>query len=250
MFSLMAQKFNTEKIIENVKSLGFAFLVVFAIRSMVIEPFKIPSGSMIPTLLVGDHIFVNKMSYGLKIPFTEWFMDPVYFWKMDGPARGDIIVFKFPRNPEIYYIKRVVGVPGDKITVEDKTVYVNGEPLARQPVEGAERQAKLDIIDPTKYNHESLLLFREDLNEDKPVIMLDQGNYMAANSPEATVPPGHYFVMGDNRDHSNDSRFWGFVPMEYIKGRAFVIWLSLWIEWDWADTTVTFRPTRTGDILE
>src|SRR3954466_569218 len=111
-------------IVENVTSLGLALLLVFMIRSSVVEAFKIPSGSMIPTLLIGDHIFVNKFAYGFKVPFSDWFTDhPVYIVKRDPPKHGDIIVFLFPKDENFYYIKRVIGVPGDKIELKNKILY-------------------------------------------------------------------------------------------------------------------------------
>ena len=128
---------------ENFVSLGSALLLVLAIRSSVIEPFKIPSGSMIPTLLVGDQIFVNKFAYGLRVPLTDWIgAKPLYFRRFEGPSRGDVIVFKYPDNPDFYYIKRVIGIPGDTIEVKQKRVYVNGKPF-EQSEPAPEESAKI-----------------------------------------------------------------------------------------------------------
>src|ERR1035438_9743306 len=130
------QKSRKKWFIENVVSLGLALLIVFMIRSSVIEAFKIPSGSMIPTLLIGDHIFVNKFAYGLKIPFSDWDMfggKPAYFIKREPPRRGDIVVFLYPKEESLYYIKRVIGVPGDTIEVRDKVLYINQKMVLRDP---------------------------------------------------------------------------------------------------------------------
>lgn len=239
-------------IIENVASLALAFTIVLMIRSSVIEAFKIPSGSMIPTLLVGDHIFVNKFAYGLKLPFAEWIVDdPIYLYKGDIPKRGDIIVFKYPKAPAgetIYYIKRVVGVPGDTIEVRDKQLFVNNESTRVAPVTADDAKPYLERIEESKnYEMTEIELQREKLGENTPVIMTDRSSYMTDRFGPRQVPADHLFVMGDNRDHSNDSRFWGFVPMSNVKGKAVVIWLSAWV--DFSQSEFTFRPSRIGTLL-
>jgi signal peptidase I len=235
---------------ENIPSLLSALLLVFIVRSSIIEAFKIPSGSMIPTLLVGDQIFVNKFSYGLRVPFTDWIGErPYYFFKNAPPARGDIIVFKYPVDPDIYFIKRIVGIPGDTIEMKDKVVYINGTAQPRNDL-AAEKTAAIfkSLEDSTsEYPPERMKVFQEKFDHDTGTLMIDQGNYMSENFPPITVTPDHYFVMGDNRDNSKDSRYWGFVPFEYIKGKAVVIWLSFWLDLD--KPSVTFRPERIGTIL-
>jgi signal peptidase I len=236
-------------IIENVTSLGLALLLVFMIRSSVIEAFKIPSGSMIPTLLIGDHIFVNKFAYGIKVPFSDLVTgSPIYVVKRDPPKRGDIIVFMYPKDESFYYIKRVVGVAGDTIEIKDKALHVNGKPVPRVPLPVEEAEAvfkKLD--DPTKFSRTSFDMYREKLDSADHLMMLDKTSYLEENRGPIQVPPDSLFVMGDNRDFSNDSRFWGFVPMRNVKGKAIVIWLSLWV--NFSDSQLVFRPSRIGTVL-
>jgi signal peptidase I len=236
-------------IIENVTSLGLALLLVFMVRSSIVEAFKIPSGSMIPTLLVGDHIFVNKFAYGFKVPFTEWLAsEPVYVFRREPPKRGDIVVFKYPKDESLYYIKRVIGTPGDVIELRNKELFVNGKVMPRQPA-SAERIKQVEsLLADSSYLRSSISVLQEDLGNAKPTILLDEANFYASpNFGPITVPADKYFVMGDNRDASNDSRYWGYVPMKNIRGRAVVIWLSAWIDWSTKD--FTFRPTRIGTLL-
>ena len=242
------EKSRKQWIIENVTSLAMALFLVFMVRSSLIEAFKIPSGSMIPTLLVGDHIFVNKFAYGLKVPFTEWFMDsPVYLIKAAPPSRGDIIVFKYPKDESLYYIKRVIGTPGDTIELKNKELYINGNLMPRKSVSSDRLSDVMKLLEDSTYARPSLEVFEEELGTHQATIMLDNGSYMPTSFGPVTVPPDHYFVMGDNRDASNDSRYWGFVPMKNIRGRAIVIWLSAWISLD--SKQFTFRPARIGTIL-
>ncbi|SFH79260.1 signal peptidase I [Modicisalibacter xianhensis] len=185
-------------------------LVVLVLRSFVIEPFQIPSGSMRPTLKVGDFILVNKFTYGLRLPVLH-----TEIVDLGEPERGDVMVFRFPEEPSVNFIKRVVGLPGDHIRYEDKQLYVNGEPVPKQ------------LLDATPEEAPGELLFEEKLGEHV------HGLYNNPRDPgpqvrELVVPEGHYFMMGDNRDHSNDSRYWGFVPQENIVGKAFAVWMH----WD------------------
>jgi signal peptidase I len=235
-------------IIENVVSLGLALLLVFMIRSSVVEAFKIPSGSMIPTLLIGDHIFVNKFAYGVKVPFSDVVTgEPIHIVKRDPPKRGDIIVFIFPRDESLYYIKRVVGVPGDTVEVRNKALFINGQPVERAALPPTAEETVFDQLEDPKYSRTTLEVFTEKLGGHEHVIMQDRNNFLGETYAPVQVPPDHLFVMGDNRDFSNDSRFWGFVPMKNVKGKAMVIWLSLWVNFE--NNQLTFRPDRIGTVL-
>lgn len=197
-------------LVEYSKSFFPVILVVFMIRSFVVEPFKIPSASMMPTLIAGDFILVNKFIYGLRVPIlNNTFLD------IRHPQRGEVFVFHYPKDPSIDYIKRVVGLPGDKIAYRDKQLYINGK--------------KLDVnyADDYQYVGSGLSMvvtkrYQEQLGEHKHDILLEEEK--PSLDGEVEVPPGHYFAMGDNRDNSNDSRYWGFVPEENLVGKAFFIW--------------------------
>jgi len=203
-------------------------LIVFMLRSFLVEPFKIPSSSMVPTLLVGDFILVNKYTYGIRLPVAN-----KKIVALGNPVRGDVMVFRFPDDPSLDYIKRVVGVPGDRIEYRNKRLSVNGTPVPVKQVDdylSKERMqfSKRFVETLNGTEHEILL------DEDAPASMspgrafpfAGNCNYNS-NGLACTVPPGHYFVMGDNRDNSSDSRVWGFVPDENIVGKAFFIWLNL-----------------------
>ena len=241
-------KLQKKWIIENVLSLGLALLIVLMIRSSVIEAFKIPSGSMIPTLFIGDHIFVNKFAYGFKLPFSDWVTDhPIYLIKREPPKRGDIIVFKYPRDESFYYIKRVIGVPGDKIEQRNKVLYVNNQVIQRDLMEGESTEKLFKTLHDSKYTSASIDVFNEKIDQANHLIMLEKTNYAGDSFGPITVPSDSLFVMGDNRDFSNDSRFWGFVPMKNVKGKAIVVWLSLWISF--SEGQFTFRPDRIGNLI-
>jgi signal peptidase I len=210
-------------IVEYAKSFFPVILVVFFVRSFVVEPFKIPSGSMMPTLLAGDFILVNKFTYGLRVPILNH-----AFIEMNQPKRGDVIVFHYPPAPSVDYIKRVVGLPGDRIKYQDKQLSINGEPVALQDASNYEYvMSGLNMVTAKKY--------RETLGSvDHDILIHDlMGSYEAdsiggkfANGEEVTVPDGHYLAMGDNRDNSSDSRVWGFVPERNLVGKAFFIWMN------------------------
>lgn len=241
---------------ENLISLGIAAFVVLGIRSTFFEAFKIPSGSMIPSLMVGDFILVNKFSYGLKVPFSDLLLDaPIFITKQTSPARGNVIVFKFPLDPSVYYIKRVIGTPGDTVEVRNQEVFINAQAVQRVPVDGDERERALkDIGQAEYYQKDALRVFNESLPTQEPTgsthahwMMQDDSTYGPESFGPIQIPPDHVFVMGDNRDHSNDSRVWGFVPFANIRGRAFVIWFNFFV--DFGKQKLEFHPTRMGTML-
>ncbi len=202
---------------------------VFFMRSFLFEPFKIPSGSMVPTLLVGDLILVNKFHYGIRLPVINKKIVPI-----NDPKRGDVMVFRYPVNPSLDYIKRVVGLPGDEIAYLNKRLTINGTPIEQTPL------AEFYDEDSLRYSlqySENLLgaSHRMLVDKDRPGFVPPQAiedfpfkencRY-SGEGVVCKVPAGHYFMMGDNRDNSQDSRFWGFVPDENIVGKAFVIWMN------------------------
>jgi signal peptidase I len=208
---------------ENIKVIIQALILAMVIRTVLFQPFTIPSGSMMPTLLVGDYIFVNKFAYGYS-KYSLPFSPDIFSGRLFGadPKRGDIVVFRFPPNPEVDYIKRCIGLPGDHIQVTDGVLYVNGKPVPKVADGTFTSDYKLDP-------GADVPVFRETLDSGKTYDTLDQSPVSRGdNTREFIVPEGHYFMMGDNRDNSLDSRFdVGFVPAENLVGRASVIFFSL-----------------------
>lgn len=196
-------------VIETSKSIFPVLAVVLVVRSFIFEPFQIPSGSMIPTLAVGDFIVVNKFSYGLRLPVIGTKILPVA-----DPKHGEVVVFKEPGNEHINFIKRVIGVPGDVIRYQNKKLTINGKPLPQEYL--------------TAWGSDTQYI--EQHGEHKYTVQTANGFGDLRAEGEWTVPAGHYFVMGDNRDRSNDSRYWGFVPDENIVGKATHIWMH-WPSW-------------------
>jgi signal peptidase I len=202
-------------------------LAVFVVRSFVVEPFKIPSGSMVPTLLVGDFILVNKFEYGLRLPVLE-----KKITNGSPLSRGDVVVFRYPKDESVDYIKRVIGLPGDTVSYQNKHLTINGKPVPETPLP--------DFFDDERIGYSKQ--FEEDLdgrknailnNAQVPPFVIGAEDYpfrdncvYDAQGVTCKVPPGHYFMMGDNRDNSADSRYWGFVPDSDIVGRAFFIWMN------------------------
>jgi signal peptidase I len=199
------------RLAEYARSFFPVFLIVLVLRSFVVEPFRIPSGSMMPTLLVGDFILVNKFVYGIRLPVSH-----TEVLTLSHPKRGDVVVFRFPEDPSIPFIKRVVGLPGDRIDYRNKTLYINGKP-AEESIVGEWSGVRMP----------GASLRTEHLGSVTHEILIEPG--VSSVQGEWVVPPGHYFVMGDNRDNSRDSRYWGFVPDANLIGKAFVIWMH----WDW-----------------
>ncbi len=214
-------------LVEYAKSFFPVLLIVLVLRSFIVEPFKIPSGSMIPTLLVGDFILVNKFSYGIRLPVLHKKMVEV-----GSPKAGDVAVFRFPGNTSLDYIKRIIGVPGDHIKYFNKTLFVNGKRVDLKKI-GAYQP--VDSANPAQ----NLLELGESLQgvEHNILISLDR----QITNGEWVVPPGHYFAMGDNRDNSNDSRYWGFVPEENLVGKAMIIWMH----WNWNSGGVAWERLGT-----
>jgi signal peptidase I len=217
-------------IVEYAKSFFPVILAVLLLRSFLVEPFRIPSGSMMPTLLVGDFILVNKYDYGIRLPVLNKKIIPI-----GSPKRGDVVVFRFPRDPGVDYIKRVIGLPGDHVVYKDKTLFINGKKIPQIPagtyigtgsglsMSGAD--VRVEALGNVKHR----------------ILVLPQ---VHSKDADVIVPKGHYFVMGDNRDNSNDSRYWGFVPDQNLVGKAFMIWMN----WDTAAGGIGWD--RIGDPID
>lgn len=220
-------------LLDYAKSFFPIFLLIIVLRSFVAEPFRIPSGSMIPTLEVGDFILVNKYSYVLRLPITN-----TKIVDIAEPERGDVVVFRYPKNPQTYYIKRLIGLPGDHIEwTAEKKLIVNGIPV--------------EVVSSEDYHYKdnagNLLSAKQGtelLTESK------SHQYITFSTPtqsgEWNVPEGHYFMMGDNRDKSSDSRFWGFVPKSLLVGKASLVWMH----WNWFDKGDGFQSSRIGASVE
>ncbi len=202
-------------------------LMVFLLRSFLFEPFKIPSGSMIPTLLVGDLILVNKYHYGIRLPVIN-----TRLTEGAAPQRGDVMVFRYPPKPSLDYIKRVVGVPGDEVAYLNKRLSINGKPVETSSIPEFFDEDSMRYVRQfeEKLGEKSHRLLNDD---DRPAFIPGVEDFPYRNNCRysvegvvCTVPPGHYFMMGDNRDNSLDSRYWGFVPEKNIVGRAVLVWMN------------------------
>ncbi len=235
VFFLAAKRKRRERakqpmIIEYARSFFPVLLLVFLLRSFLFEPFRIPSGSLEPTLLMGDFILVNKYDYGVRLP--------VLHQKVAGagsPKRGDIMVFRWPPNPSVNFIKRVIGLPGDHIKYVDKILYVNGEKAPQTFIKEAEALDESGAEWKAVENQENLLGLTHRIFLDPQKTSRDYHDIV--------VPSGMYFVMGDNRDASADSRYWGFVPDQNIVGKAILVWMS----WDSAKTNLRWK--RIGSLI-
>ncbi len=207
------------KLVEYAKSFFPVLLIVLLLRSFLVEPFRIPTGSLEPTLLIGDFILVNKYDYGLRLPVfgTE-------IAHVSSPKRGDIMVFRYPNDPSVNFIKRVIGLPGDHISYTNKVLSINGKTADQVAIPSNDPQARgRELKEENLFGVKHKIYLRDDVPDD--------------NFYDVVVPAGHYFVMGDNRDESNDSRGWGYVPDANLVGKALFIWMSVnseqWsIRWD------------------
>ncbi|CEA01081.1 signal peptidase I [Pseudomonas saudimassiliensis] len=241
------ERLNKEPLlVEYGKSFFPVLAVVLVLRSFLVEPFQIPSGSMKPTLEIGDFILVNKFSYGIRLPVLDTKIIPV-----GDPQRGDVMVFRYPNDPRINYIKRVVGLPGDHVRYADKQLFVNGEPVARE-------RLRTVADDEVPAGHPLQAMAKVDIYLEELGEQAHEARYKRLSQTPAerewTVPPGHYFMVGDNRDNSNDSRYWsapdmprelwGMVPDNYIVGKAFAVWMH------WPEPKLSNLPsfTRAGLI--
>lgn len=214
------------RIVEYSRSFFSVFLIVLILRSFLMEPFRIPSGSLEPTLLVGDFLAVNKFAYGLRLPVWEKKVVSI-----GNPVTGDIVVFRWPPDPSFDYIKRAIGLPGDKVSYHNKVLTING-------VEMKQTFVKYTIDESSG---RPVAQYRENLNGVVHDIFIRTD--VPAVDFEVTVPVAQYFMMGDNRDDSADSRYWGFVPDENLRGKAFLLWMS------WNGKTNSFRWSRIGTFI-
>lgn len=230
---------------ENFRSLGILLVLIFAFRWSVLSPYHVPTASMEPTIKVGDRLLAYKLSYNLKIPFTE-----TVIAEWGTPTRADIIVFRYPKDPGVDYVKRVIGIAGDKIKMIDHVLYVNGE-VQELVDSNVDRDLLKDIDD----NGDMKDLYRETLSGREHWVIQNKDttpSYISEDWPvdgsEYTVPPESVFVIGDNRDNSTDSRAWGEVPLSYVRGKAVMV---LWSMYNVADQTFpVMRWSRFGDFLK
>lgn len=214
--------------VEYARSFFPVLLIVLLLRSFVAEPFRIPSGSMLPTLEIGDFILVNKFSYGVRLPITHTKIIP-----LGEPKTGDVVVFRYPSDPKVDFIKRLVGKPGDLIEWNNKELSINGVPVAREAL------GDYAAYDQNGQSHPTSRL-KENLGDTLHDILIIPNS--GGRSGQVVVPPGQYFVMGDNRDMSNDSRMWGLVPEENLVGKAIFVWMHF----NWGGDGLNF--SRIGPI--
>lgn len=210
-------------------SLGFSIFLILSVRWLFIEPYVIPSGSMKPSLLVNDYIFVNKLAYGLRLPFSS-----SWLWYHDSPERGEVVVFRSVNDPNLFMVKRIIGLPGDHIAMSDRgELKINSQSVSREMIESGEDHT----------------VFRETL-EGREFYTRSLTKKESDSFKEFEVPDGEIFLMGDNRDHSHDSRFWGSLPLENLLGRASFIWFSCDSEDTQALVSCSPQQVRWGRVLK
>ncbi len=238
----------------NFKKLSLTFLIIFCIfvfRSVIIEPFRIPSGSMMPTLFSGDFILVNKMAYGLKVPFSDFNLfglnsDPIYLFKHHLPKRGDVIVFKYPRDKSINFVKRIVALPGDVVEIKNKELFVNEKLMFTTEIKEKLFIKKIN----KKFKNANFNFYTAMTGKKQYVIQLDENSFYGTEFSAKKIPENMYFVLGDNRDFSYDSRFWGLVHKKNIKGKALMVWFSLDINRNSSEDFFEFNPQRIGKMIQ
>ena len=238
-------------IVEYARSFFPIFLIVLILRSFIVEPFRIPSASMMPTLLIGDFILVNKYDYGIRLPVLN-----AKILDNKAPKRGDIIVFRYPEDPSIPYIKRVIGVPGDQLEYRDKTLFINDVPM-KQEIMGAyytEGTGSVSWLNENLGTVEHEILINPYVYSESILLKGDKCSFEAISTDsneqvKITVPEDSYFAMGDNRDNSRDSRCWGFVPEENLIGRAFFIWMNWRFDGIWNVPSWGMKFSGIGTII-
>ena len=240
--SALSQENHEPLLIEYSRAFFPVLLAVLVLRGFIVEPFRIPSGSMMPTLLVGDFILVNKFSYGLRLPVTH-----NKITEGDKPKHGDVIVFRYPKDESQDYIKRVIGLPGDQVSYYNRRLSINGKPLdfeldeLYQGLGDLKQMQNASGCDRSKADCQVYIETNDGVDY---TVMTNPAASYGING-ELVVPEGHYFVMGDNRDHSNDSRIWGFVPEENLVGKAFLVWMH----WDWRENGSGLDLSRVGQRI-
>jgi len=225
---------DTNRLLDKTKSwLPFAYLIIglLALRWTIVEPYVVPTGSMEPTLKPGDRLYALKCAYDVRFPFTDWVL-----LKIRPVKRGDVILFRAPRDPSITYVKRAVAIAGDRVALREGRLFINGEEIPKSDLERS-RGLLYDIE-----RNDEKTLFLENLTGKQHYVILDNGYPNNRYFEEVTVPPGHVFAVGDNRDNSHDSRAWGFVPEANLKGQGMFIWFS---SRDWR-----VRPERIGTLIQ
>ena len=228
------EAFRAPLLADYARSLFWVFLLVFLLRSFVIEPFRVPTGSMLPTIQLNDYLFVSKLSYGVRLPFTN-----KTIIQTGHPERGDVMVFHYPVYPHVDFIKTVIGIPGDHITYKNQQLYVNGKLVAKTYLKTA--------IEPDNQNlgNTVVKVYQETLGTHKHTIYNTPGQE-GISFTNLIVPKGEYFVMGDNRNNSDDSRYWGFVPAKNIVGKALFVWFSWNSNVPWTKFWHKVRWSRIG----